>query len=362
METPDYCQTENILDFLRLKAYALSQQRKPDFIMTLYFIMTLLFILPLLATPFDASARSARSWVEELDPASARLDVKQGSVLAFWQNAQDSDADYNSLMNAASKNRKLYREASWNVSYFLRESVGSRSRNNMESYFWKRYCNSLETELRLDSISFFFPDFGGNLRIAINSSENVNAAAYPDGYISVCHGLISRMTHEETIAVCCHELAHYMMQHSLLEEYRFLKRRRSNTIIASIGVGLMIAIEAFAAAYSNSNDAYSNDSYNSYKRQQSTENYAYILEKAYESEGFKFRYSRREELQADILGLRYMQLLGYSGQEYLSMLNKLDSSAQTKRRSKKRDTHPSNILRREIIEMILTSDNADSEL
>lgn len=77
-----------------------------------------------------------------------------------------------------------------------------------------------------------------------------------------------------------------------------------------------------------------------------------IIDDAAESaERFKFRYSRKDELQADILGFRYLQFLGYDPRSFLTMLEKI--GVENDKYYDKKSSHPKTELRIEVIKTLL---------
>lgn len=86
------------------------------------------------------------------------------------------------------------------------------------------------------------------IRIAANNE--FNASTFPDGYILINTGLFSKLTYNELLAVCAHELVHYMFNHSLANEYAYIKKQKSNKLWAEIGGGLLMGASAFADGYS----------------------------------------------------------------------------------------------------------------
>ena len=139
--------------------------------------------------------------------------------------------------------------------------------------------------------------------------KDINAVALPGGYVYIFKGLWEKIEKDDAMiaAVLAHEIAHIAARHSI-------KRMQ-----ASLGINALIVL----IAVSPRSDPYSKN-------------------KAMAGIGeLMLAYSREDELQADFLATKYMQLLGYNLSAFLDVLQILQDE-QRKRpiRSTIVQTHP----------------------
>lgn len=300
-------------------------------------------------------SQSAKEWVKRLDVIDISKLPKDNPFL-FWETARASDSEYKQLLNGNTKRKKSYVTAENDIIKAIRgyepeiRAAMSNLPPETDTLAW-----SLEKELRINDIrqqpeDIFLYD---NLFIKIANIEQINACAFPNGNILLYKGLftIPNMNRKDILAACAHELAHYMLKHALSQRYAYIKKQKSNKMWAEIGGGLVIAANTAASMYSISNGINVSDNSDYYAAM-----YQGMLEDAGESaKRFGFRYSRSEELQADILGCRYLQYLGIDdGHAFISLLEKLGTD-DDKYYSKKSD-HPKTEFRIKVIKALLEHD------
>ena len=117
----------------------------------------------------------------------------------------------------------------------------------------------------------------------------MNAFALPGGYIFVNKGLIDKTTRDELAFVLAHEIGHVTARHSL-------KRLQ-----ASLGLGLLIDIALGSSDKANIRQAV---------------DIAYGV--------IASGYSRKDELLADSLGIKYVYAAGYDPEAAITLLKNLE--------------------------------------
>lgn len=313
-------------------------------------LLAFLFVITISAFP-----KSAKSWVEELDLVDVSL-LKKNDVGAFWTAERYNDADYKALQEAVRKNKKSLRTAKSNINNFLMSSYSERIYAAVNDTMADYICEHIEKDLRIDEIKRAFPEVAlDNLEFKIADNGEVNASTFPDGYILINAGLLAKLHYKELLAACAHELVHYMFSHSLANEYAYIKKQKSNKLWAEIGGGLMMGASAFADGYSAGVTGQQTNNSEYYAAM-----YQGIIDDAAESaERFKFRYSRKDELQADVIGYRYLQFLGYNPMSYLTMLEKIGT--ENDKYYGKKSSHPKTELRIEVIRTLFQKDYLQAE-
>lgn len=127
--------------------------------------------------------------------------------------------------------------------------------------------------------------------------EMTNAFALPGGYVHVTRGLLALADNEAEMAgVLAHEIGHVTARHSA--------QRYSQGVLAQIGAGIL-GIAGAAAGVPAAGDL-----------------------AGFGAQAYLQGYSREQELEADMLGIRYMTRAGYDPQAMASFFRKLDRFTQ----------------------------------
>lgn len=151
-----------------------------------------------------------------------------------------------------------------------------------------RYVRNLGRELAKTSE---MPDLPWTFTV-LNDTK-VNAFALPGGYVYVTRGLLALASDEAELAgVLSHEIGHVTARHSA--------QRYSSTVAANIGVQILGVLSQAAGLGRTGGDIASLG--------------ANVALKSY---------SREQELESDMLGVRYMTRLGYDSDALVSFFEKL---------------------------------------
>jgi predicted Zn-dependent protease len=154
------------------------------------------------------------------------------------------------------------------------------------------------------SVAGYVASIGGRLAAATETpgigftftllnSPVVNAFALPGGYVYITRGLMALSQNEAELAgVLGHEIGHVIARHSA--------QRMSQTMLAQLGVGLLGAIAG----------------------RQSTQLAGSVAGLYLKS------YSRDQEFEADMLGVRYMNRTGYDARAMASFLRGLRANSR----------------------------------
>jgi predicted Zn-dependent protease len=140
-----------------------------------------------------------------------------------------------------------------------------------------------------------------NYRFYIIKEDVYNAFASPAGNIFINSGLFEAMENEEELAgILAHEIAHVVCRHI---SQRIERQTKIGLItLAGIAAGIFLGLEGAATASS-----------------------ALTLGSVAAGQSISLAYSREDEIQADQLGLKYLNKAGYSGSGLLTMLKKIRS-------------------------------------
>ena len=166
----------------------------------------------------------------------------------------------------------------------------------IEDPFIVNYVNKIG-----DKIVSALPPQPFNYRFYIIKEDTYNAFASPAGNVFINSGLFDAMENEEELAgILSHEIAHVVCRHI---SQRIERQSKIGLItLAGIAAGIFLGLEGGGAASS-----------------------ALTLGSVAAGQSISLAYSREDEMQADQIGLRFLNKAGYSGSGLLTMLKKIRS-------------------------------------
>ena len=148
----------------------------------------------------------------------------------------------------------------------------------------------------------------------ILNDEKVNAFALPGGYVYITRGLLALAENEAEMAgVLAHEIGHITARHSA--------QRHSTSVATNIGLTVLGVLGSAVGVPSGIGQAVSAG-----------------------AQAVVQGYSREQELEADMLGVRYMTRLGYSPDAMTSFFEKLDAHSKLEAKSAGREGVSHNIM------------------
>ncbi len=152
-----------------------------------------------------------------------------------------------------------------------------------------------------DKIISALPPQPFNYNFYIIKEDSYNAFASPAGNIFINSGLFEAMENEEELAgILSHEIAHVLCRHI---SQRIKRQSKIGLItLAGMAAGIFLGLEGAGAVSS-----------------------ALTLGSVAAGQSISLAYSREDEIQADQLGLKYLNKAGYSGSGLLTMLKKIRS-------------------------------------
>ncbi len=167
---------------------------------------------------------------------------------------------------------------------FMKESTKSSDRQNtaLVERVGRNIANAVETYLRNHGYSDMISDFSWEFNLV--KSNEVNAFCMPGGKIVVYEGILPYTRDETGLAVVLgHEVAHAVAKHS--------NERMSQQLVSQLGgVALGVALA---------------------NKPEQTQNIAMTVYGLGAQFGIMLPYSRKQELEADHLGLIFMAMAGY---------------------------------------------------
>lgn len=146
-----------------------------------------------------------------------------------------------------------------------------------------------------------------------------NAYSTPIGGLYITESLMDMLEYkDDLIGVFAHEMAHYQLQHALIETYNTLKRERNNRIAAAISSGVVVAAEG----YSQASSVGVTDKKRNQERWGNVQRTVEGLANAAKSstERYHYKYSREQEIEADIIAFRFLEWVGLDRKAYIYVL------------------------------------------
>lgn len=151
-------------------------------------------------------------------------------------------------------------------------------------------------------------------RFTVLNDHRINAFALPGGYIYITRGLLALAENEAEVAgVLAHEIGHVTARHSA--------QRYSTAMAANIGLTVLGALGEAAGAPSGIGELVN-----------------------FGAQAALQRYSQSQELEADMLGVRYMTRAGYSPDGMTSFFKKLKAHSELEAREQGRDGADHNMM------------------
>lgn len=264
-------------------------------------------------------AQSIKKIVKKLDIVYPK-DNSISSATEFWKLVMNQDEELRDYTDAVNRNNTAATNAFFKIMNSKYELINYQNRLNFEHTSIQQIKDDLSTYFRLNEIGRIRNI--RDMKVLVAMCDDINAVSMPNGVIMIYGGMIfsDKFSLEEIKAVCAHEIAHFMLRHIEVEHYNFNKKLSRNKFWADLAtLGAMTANAYGQAQMEIYGGAKANYNIEGFEKAHKV-----LVDKAYNSSiMFRYRYSRKQELQADIIGCRYFQFLGGKIDDYLSMIEKL---------------------------------------
>ena len=158
----------------------------------------------------------------------------------------------------------------------------------------------------------------GSINLIVEDNPDLNAGTYPNGTIVINTGLLSALhTEDELVAVLAHEVAHFVLDHSIQNINAQIEAKKRAEIGIAIGTILAGMAEVAVASYSNGY----------YLPGAATATVA-IGATAIANQAvidFGMEYSQKQELEADAYAIQVLDFLGYDHNALASALTRIEN-------------------------------------
>ncbi len=158
----------------------------------------------------------------------------------------------------------------------------------------------------------------GNLNVRIIKDMYPNAAVYPNGAMIITTGLLSIInSEEELLAILAHEIAHYVLDHSIININQAEKRQRRAEFWAGLATGLAAATDIYMATQSDRSSYYIPGALTF-----ATASVAYSIANQV-NERLGINYSRQQEVVADVAARKLLSMIDIDPVALSSVLRRI---------------------------------------
>ena len=241
------------------------------------------------------------------DESGNRFKVNKGMEDAFSfkcnsvQDIWDGGVITNVLSNISKKGyqyelRNEMESEALGVIAKIKEYNAELSDDYLESYIYS-LCSKIAPEKFIDGRVT-------NINVLIKRSLDVNAGTYPNGTIVITTGLLSQLhSEDELVAILAHEIAHYVLDHSIININKATTRQKRAEFWSALLTGATAVAEGVAAT---KNNYYTPGAATIGVAALTTAISAQVIERM----GMKFNHE--QEYVADMFAIMILKQLGYS--------------------------------------------------
>ncbi len=288
-------------------------------------------------------------YIKKLDVPSEVMALPNDNPANFWWYLPKYNTEYQKFETALKKGKSTA------------HSAVNEIKNDLmfRTDFQKGLTDENSVEV-LDSVYNFFnlKVYNPQMKVYIVGDREVNAYSTPDAIILLNSGLLNKMgTFEKIYAVVGHELAHYALGHVLQNLYAVKKKEKRNQIMAGIASGIQAAGTAIGQAmYSDNSPAGQKAREQAWQdvRNGLDKNLEWATVDAYGR--YHLKYSRSQEMEADIASYRFLQWMGEDPNYMIKMLEILGEGEP--KIDQKNSDHPSTQFRINVLKAIAKYDKA----
>ena len=297
-------------------------------------IILLLVTLPILGY---SQNKKYEKMLDKYDVKPYLSSIQDKTAYNFWNAVIFNNPRLKKTLEASEKGKETFLKASQRVAETM---DAAKLYDDGLSYVtdWA-YGDTLALNLLSDlDVQKMRQDF--NIKYYYDNEQN--AMADPDANILISSGLLSTqdLDYYGLLGIVAHECAHTLLFHVMQQAYEEEEKLRKNQIVGAIAAGINVA----AAGYAQANGAKVDwDDIN--ETTQDLAVAAYI--DAYGR--FSFKYSREQEIEADIIAYRLLDWIGVGGDNYLRALYLVKDNDVVSNSAKDGD-HPSVAYRIQLLE------------
>ena len=277
-----------------------------------YFIIIVVLICPYLVFAQKYVTTPKQSKAEKVyDNLINKLDIIQYLNIdsrynesSFWESLENNHQTLQKYRKDVYKNKEAANKAKEYIRKQLTE-IKSEDLIFMES-------NDITEELKN---SICGPNSKYPISISVVHDKSANAVIFPNGEMYITDSLfyLLNFSKEKLIGICAHEMGHYIIQHAYIHQWKSFKNERNNTIVAAVMSGIVAAADTYATSQGAKVEY---------------ESTSKLIENTFDAAAtasylYRFKYSREQELEADIIAVRLLEWIGINPMQYIETLKLL---------------------------------------
>ena len=157
----------------------------------------------------------------------------------------------------------------------------------------------------------------GSINLLIQENPSINACCYPNGTIVLNTGLLAVLhSEDELAAILAHEIAHFILDHSVQNVNAAITRQKRAEFWAAVATGVTAVAEGYAASQ---NEYYIPGAATVGMAVLSTSIASQVIDRL----GMNYNYMQEEE--ADKLAIQALKILGYNENALATALSRLEN-------------------------------------
>ena len=217
--------------------------------------------------------------------------LKDKSKTDFWDYIQKNNTRLNKFFEACKKETKMAKNTVKEVTESTKKSIAIRSQLELSKVEGFEESSKGLEEMYED----FLIGKNSPIKIKIINDDDINAFAYPDGYIGINMGIITsdKFKKDEIAYFLAHEYSHYCLWHKFLHIYYHKRDKFKMDMIA----GISSAAIAAGSLYNASQGVQDNAVY-------SIEEIIYSSKE--KTKELYYKFSREEEFEADAYAMYFL--------------------------------------------------------
>lgn len=256
--------------------------------------------------------RKYTSYIKEFDIYQKELQNLECDASLFWNTIAKLNPNLNAFYDGMSK-KKL-------------KKIAEEYENIDKIYSLMRYpdiATDKETQQWIEEYMAGKSLYRPIKRICISYDGEYNAFSTADGYLVVSDRLFYDCENSELIGVLAHEMAHFVLQHYIVHENYKKKQKRKNTIIAALSTMGTSMVAAGIQSGGGMTQKQADEMWENVKKGNDNLIDAFNIRTMLS----KYKYSREQEIEADILAYRFMEFIGEDPNDYIKVLEKIRSNS-----------------------------------
>lgn len=184
----------------------------------------------------------------------------------------------------------------------------------LDDPFLKTYIYSLIATIAPNQLIDGRP---GSINLIIQENPSINACCYPNGTIVLNTGLLAVLhSEDELVAILAHEIAHFVLDHSVQNVNAAIARQKRAEFWAAIATGITAAAEGYVAS---KNDYYVPGAATLGMAILSTSIASQVIDR------LGLKYNHEQESAADKLAVEILKILGYNHNALSTALSRLEA-------------------------------------